>query len=281
MTQNNKICLNFETGEEAKGSDFLIMGNGNKIIIKTDNCTDSKLKTLKDWYGNITDICDLIDAELSLGVENEGLWGFKFTDCETKSKDSDPIFQKYPLLLELQKKLGFDVYGEYVFFEDDSLTVNCNTKLELEHFNLHELKTIASVIMRDLRGDWNCNYLERIEKLVPILEQLLKLDETNANQYKEYLETARRELSGDGRDDGRVFRDCVRTQESLYRYADDGKVNSQVYNYFIQIINNTGNSHSIDDIQDDIKYKDIIQELSKHYKGEENKFDEVGNILRL
>jgi hypothetical protein len=30
------------------------------------------------------------------------------------STDSDPIFQKYPLLLELQKKLGFNVYGRYV-----------------------------------------------------------------------------------------------------------------------------------------------------------------------
>ena len=68
----NKICFDFETGEEVKN-----------VMISLDN-------SILKWTSR------------------------EFDEDFRKSTPSDDIFQNYPLLLELQKKLGFDVYGEYV-----------------------------------------------------------------------------------------------------------------------------------------------------------------------
>lgn len=95
MTQSK--YFHFPTWEEVNGSDFFISGDREILF----------LKHAKNLIPNI--------FESNLNKENiSGLIGVELN----KSTPSDPIFQKYPLLLELQKKLGFDVYGEYVVFAD-------------------------------------------------------------------------------------------------------------------------------------------------------------------
>lgn len=168
----NKICINFETGNEVE--DVMISLDNEKIIIENENLIN-----------------------------------------RLKSKDTDPIFQKYPLLLELQKKLGFNVYAEYVVlpqFEDNKKS--------------HKVGNVY--------GDG----------------LILTFD-------RHIMDSGVYSYLGFGFYDHSLDNRLVSTKEDEY-------------NIFHKIKNK------------DFYYKyscNIVQELSKHYRKEENKFEEVRKVL--
>lgn len=147
---------------------------------------------------------------------------FFFLDSEypvqrKRSLESDLIFQKYPLLLELQKKLGFDVYGEYIV-------------LPFEIYNDEGIaKTKFNV------GDvFESNDVYWVKKSLGIVE--LSESVTPYSYFQKVIHIPQ-------------FEDSCYAGLNLYFEAE-------------YICN-------------------IIQELSKHYRGEENKFEEVRKILGL
>jgi hypothetical protein len=152
----NKICVNFETGKKVEN---VMISLDNKYIAFTRNLAKENHK------GELHDITYL-----------------PFTYF--LSTASDPIFQKYPLLLELQKKLGFNVYGEYVVYSNPE---NC----------------IVKYFTRKDRSEWLKSFYKK------------NMIQSNINFY------------------------------------------------------------------DMDFYLDGVQELSKHYRGEENKFEEVRKVLRI
>ena len=129
-----------------------------------------------------------------------------------KSTPSDPIFQKYPLLLELQKKLGFDVYGEYVVLIKED---------------------------KYLEGDF---YTQKNKGHYAFLTNRTNPDHNNIF------------FSG--------------FQETLKRERNNILISTRIVNGFILL-----NTQGLRDL--DLYQGNIIKELSKYYRGEENKFEEV------
>ena len=139
-----------------------------------------------------------------------------------RSIPPDPIFQKYPLLLELQKKLGFDVYGDYVVL-DEITGYKCGGNLgEYEDYlfgNVYDIK------FEQDKSDDDKYHRDRIFRLV------LKMSNYSFDLFNKNL--------GIG-----FYKDI--------RYGD------------IEIVSRIGN---------------CIEELSKYYRGEENKFEEIRKVL--
>ena len=95
-------------------------------------------------------------------------------------------------------------------------------------FTIEELKTAIGYLMSDLRHSWACNYTDRMEEVVELLELLISKDDNN--EYIEDLNTTNEEL-GDPQD-GRVFRDSC----YLYGYSSKEGKTEQVREYLQYVL---------------------------------------------
>ena len=86
----------------------------------------------------------------------------------------------------------------------------------IHDFSVEELKTVAGMLMEDMRGNWGWNYRERIETTQTCLELLVERDTGKAAQYREDLAVCHRELHSEY-PDGREFRDSA----NLYAYYSE------------------------------------------------------------
>jgi hypothetical protein len=98
--------------------------------------------------------------------------------------------------------------------------------------NKEELKTIIGTLMVDLRGNWAFEYIERMELLIDLLNQLDTVEPDNINQsFNIYslISTTRSEIEEPF--DGRVFRG-----KFLYGYQSDEGCTKRVKEYLENVL---------------------------------------------
>jgi hypothetical protein len=108
-------------------------------------------------------------------------------------------------------------------------------EIRMKDWTREELKTYIGYLTSDLRGDWSCDYAERISYVMQAYEILIDSHEEfndEVGQFMEDLKTTTEEYNEPY--DGRVFRDCV----SLYGYNSDEGFTERVFNELKQDCNN-------------------------------------------
>ena len=95
------------------------------------------------------------------------------------------------------------------------------------NFKIEELKTIIGSLMSDLRGNWAFDYIERMELLIELLNQLDSVEPDN-NIYS-LISTTKSEIEEPF--DGRVFRG-----KFLYGYQSEEGCTKIVKEYLENIL---------------------------------------------
>jgi hypothetical protein len=93
-----------------------------------------------------------------------------------------------------------------------------------QNFTVEELKTAVGGLMLDLRGNWRTEYVERMELVVFMLQNLINLDKANKSEYEYDLNMTLQEMENPY--DGRVF-----TGSYLYGYSSDEGKTQRVRDY--------------------------------------------------
>lgn len=100
------------------------------------------------------------------------------------------------------------------------------------NFEIEELKTIIGTLMVDLRGNWAFEYIERMELLIDLLNQLDTIEPDDIKQsFNIYslISTTRIEIEEPF--DGRVFRG-----KFLYGYQSDEGCTKRVKEYLENVL---------------------------------------------
>lgn len=100
------------------------------------------------------------------------------------------------------------------------------------NFEIEELKTIIGTLMVDLRGNWAFEYIERMELLIDLLNQLDTIEPDDIKQsFNIYslISTTRSEIEEPF--DGRVFRG-----KFLYGYQSDEGCTKRVKEYLENVL---------------------------------------------
>ena len=100
------------------------------------------------------------------------------------------------------------------------------------NFEIEELKTIIGTLMVDLRGNWAFEYIERMELLIDLLNQLNTIEPDDINQsvnVYSLISTTRSEIEEPF--DGRVFRG-----KFLYGYQSNEGCTKRVKEYLENVL---------------------------------------------
>jgi len=95
--------------------------------------------------------------------------------------------------------------------------------------NREELKTVIGSLMSDLRGNWAYDYIERMNLLIELLNQLKDLDPGITGEIISLIEHTEREIEDPF--DGRTFRGAF-----LYGYQSDEGCTRRVHDYLETIL---------------------------------------------
>lgn len=106
------------------------------------------------------------------------------------------------------------------------------------NLTIEELKTSIGHLQKDLRGNWGCDYKERLEDLIYLLNQLRSYavsdpkdfdKEVNEFEINDLIKTAQDEI--DEPTDGRIFRGGW-----LYGYESEEGRTQEVYDYLQTVL---------------------------------------------
>jgi hypothetical protein len=95
--------------------------------------------------------------------------------------------------------------------------------------NKEELKTVIGSLMSDLRGNWAYDYVERMELLIELLNELKTLEPDNIALIDTLINCTEREIEDPF--DGRTFRG-----KFLYGYQSEEGCTRQVNKYLESIL---------------------------------------------